>query len=76
MSVRAKFYVQSVLKTASSSEVKLGAVCRGKDNAEWSAATPNGMITMTILNDVAAKFFEPGEEVYLDFTPAPKGQEG
>ena len=77
MSVRAKFFVQQVSRTAQKTgEVQLNVVCRGEDNKEWAAYTPSGSITMTILNESAFGQFEPGDEYFVDFTPAPKGVEG
>jgi hypothetical protein len=77
MSVRAKFFVQSVKHTATaSSEVVLAPVCRGEDNKEWAKYTPAGLLMMHINNEQAVEQFTPGEEFYLDFTPAPKGKEG
>lgn len=76
MSVRAKFYVAEITHTPSGGRVKMHAVCRGEDNKMWSAATPTGTIEMGILNEAALNQFVPGEEYFLDFTPAPKGQEG
>lgn len=77
MAVRAKFYVQSVKYTASDSAViEMSPVCRGEDNKEWSKYTPSGLLSMTIKNELATAQFTPGNEFYLDFTPAPKGQEG
>lgn len=78
MSVRAKFYVQSVTKFAAgdSVTVKLQPVCRGEDNKQWSKYTPCGLLEMTIMNELASEQFIPGEEYYVDFTLAPKGQEG
>lgn len=77
MSVRAKFFVQSVTHTAGNGgSVELSAVCRGEDNKTWSKYTPSGRILMNVLNDAALEQFVPGEEFYVDFTPAPKGQEG
>lgn len=75
--VRAKMYVTKISRTTYGGEVELQAVTRGKDNAEWAQATPNGSIKMTILNEIALGFFtDPGLEFYVDFTLAPKGQEG
>lgn len=76
MSVRAKFFVQEVAHSTNGGRVVLQAVCRGEDNKEWSRYTPSGSITMGVLNDAALAEFVPGEEFYVDFTPAPKGQEG
>lgn len=76
MHVRAKFYVSAITHTTSGGSVKLQAVCRGEDNKTWAQFTPVGLIEMNILNDSALAQFVPGDEVYVDFTPAPKGQEG
>lgn len=76
MGVRAKFYVRSVELFGYSTSVKLGVVTRGEDNKQWSAATPSGELTMNIKNELAAAQFTPGDEFFVDFTPAPKGEEG
>jgi hypothetical protein len=76
MSVRAKFFVQEVAHNTNGGRVTLSAVCRGEDNKTWSQYTPSGQITMGVLNEAALAQFKPGEEFYVDFTPAPKGQEG
>lgn len=76
MSVRAKFFVTEITHTTSGGSVKLGAVCRGEDNKTWSQYTPAGQISLSILNEFALQQFIPGEEFYVDFTPAVKGQEG
>lgn len=79
MSVRAKFYVQEITRRAynpDAIDVKLAAVCRGEDNKAWASATPNGSMTMSILNGAASEQFVLGDEFYLDFTPAPKGEPG
>jgi len=77
MTVRAKFYVAEIAQTTWGGRVKLQVVSRGEDNKSWASATPSGQIEMTIRNEVAlAEFIAPGEEFYVDFSPAPKGQEG
>jgi hypothetical protein len=77
MTVRAKFFVQEIAQTTWGGRVKLQVVSRGNDNKEWASATPSGSIEMTIRNDLALdQFIAPGEEFFVDFTPAPKGQEG
>ena len=59
MSVRAKFYVQEVIKRGGpGGEVRLGAATRGARNTEWSQATPSGSMTMQINNPPAFEFFE------------------
>lgn len=78
MSVVGKFYVQSIEshEGATASDVRLGAVCRGVENALWSSATPSGSIQMNILNDAATAQFEKGAEYLVTFTkvakPAPQ----
>lgn len=74
--VRAKFWVVSQNRSVGSATVTLSAVCRGEDNKEWAAATPSGQITMTINNGAAAPFFEPGDEVFVDFTKIEKDRRG
>ena len=74
--VRAKFYVYGMELQQWGTIVKLRVVGRGEDNKAWSAATPVGELTMTIKNEVAAERFAPGQEWFLDFTPAPTGEEG
>lgn len=76
MSVRAKFFVTEIAKTTFGGRVKLQAVCRGKDNSQWSSATPSGHVEMSIRNELAVEFFDVGQEYFVDFTPAPKGEEG
>jgi hypothetical protein len=52
-------------------EVELHAVYNGSDeNKQYFRYTPNGNITLGILNPSAAALFEPGKEYYVDFTPA------
>lgn len=36
-------------------------------NAEWAAATPAGMIRMTIKNELAAEQFQPGQAFTVTF---------
>lgn len=70
--VRAKFKVQSVTNYEFGKDVTLNAIC-GKEgeNADFTKATPLGNIKISISSGVpAAEFFEPGKEVYVDFTSA------
>ena len=76
MTVRAKFYVYEIRQTPGQATITLNPVCRGEDNKRWAAATPSGKIEMTILNKLAVEEFEVGKEYYIDFTPAPQGEEG
>ncbi len=68
--VQAKFYVSKIIKQASNGVVaELLPVTRGEENKEWSKWTPSGSITMSILNDAAAAWFEErlGSEVLIEF---------
>lgn len=79
MAVRAKFYVVKRTEHAhadSQVDVLLRPVVRGEDNKSWAKYTPSGELTMTILNKDASDQFVAGGEFYVDFTPAPKGEEG
>jgi hypothetical protein len=74
---RVKFYCSKVSKTKMGHlgeigvEVELGAVCAGsEENNKYFKWTPNGRITLGILNPEAAAIFEVGKEYYVDFTPA------
>ncbi|TAV48427.1 hypothetical protein ELI30_09000 [Rhizobium leguminosarum] len=40
------------------------------ENGRFTVATPWGELRMTVDNPSAAIQFEPGQEYYLDFTPA------
>lgn len=40
------------------------------ENTKFWAATPSGQFEMSCINLDAAKFFEPGQEYYIDFTKA------
>jgi hypothetical protein len=73
MSTRARFYVQSfTLQAGDTSTVRLSAVCRGKENAEWSKFTPSGSLEMALTRQAggAADFFRAnvGRDVYVDIT--------
>src|SRR3990167_10154904 len=77
--VVAKFYVQTVEQhegAPTASGVKMGAVCRGKENAGWASATPSGTIQLGILNDKATAYFEEGEEYLVTFKKVPKPTPG
>ena len=75
MNVRAKFFCgrksedQAYPNTAKYNVVELSPAS-GKGNEDWSAATPNGKIEMTINNPTALAAFEVGKSYFVDFTPA------
>lgn len=72
--MRAKFNVSNVKNESWGEEVELHAVYSNENNTEdnqFSQATPNGRLTMTISNPAAKGFLQPGKSYYLDFTEAP-----
>lgn len=76
MSVVAKFRVSSRTEYAgwgdepgkTQESVKLMAAA-GPENKAWAAATPAGMIEMTITNPAALDQFKVGEYVMVTFEP-------
>ena len=79
MSVQAKFYVGEVQhypNTPTAAKVRMGAVCRGKENRQWAQATPSGTIELSILNDAATAYFEQGQEYLVVFTKVAKPAAG
>ena len=79
MNVRAKFrctrvtHHETYSPTDVCAEVVLAPVYGTQDrpdNAEWSKATPQGEIKMTITNPTAIEAFSPGKSFFVDFTPA------
>ena len=79
--VRAKFFVESYETRKSNNRdpdseelrsVKLIAVSDGsEENKRFFRWTPNGQISMGILNPEAWKQLELGKSYYVDFTEAP-----
>ena len=69
--MRAKFKLESKLTTASSATLTFNPVVSGsEENKKFYKYTPAGNIVLSTINlDVAAKF-NPGDEVYVDFTLA------
>ena len=75
MKVQAKFWVKSIQHHHVGApgeiyaEVKLAPVYGDGPNAQWSKATPQGEISMSITNREAADAFELGKEYLVEFTP-------
>ncbi len=78
MSVRAKFYVNSLTKQKMwngtdgiGTVVKMSPVMDGSDeNKQFYKYSPSGSIELGTVNENAAAQFEIGKEYYVDFTPA------
>jgi hypothetical protein len=71
MSVRAKFKVHAIDKTTNpgGTQVFLSPVTSGsKENDSFYHYTPWGQLNMYIKNTIAEEFFQPGMEVYIDFS--------
>lgn len=71
MTVKAKFKCNSVTTTEYNKTANLNAVYGTTgENADFSKATPNGQLQITIDKDaVAANFFIPGLNYYMTFEP-------
>lgn len=73
MNVRAKFRCSEVAKMKGGDDalerVRFHPV-GGDENKMWSKWTPGGSLEMTISNPAVHGAFEPGEDYYLDITPA------
>lgn len=75
MSVRARFFVQSITRTAPhTGSVRLQAVSRGPENKLWAAYTPSGSLEMSLSSQAgpALEWFNErlGKEVFLDISEA------
>jgi hypothetical protein len=69
MAVTAKFKVHRQLQYDWATEVELVPDYAEGRNKEWAAATPAGMIRMTIKNEVAAEQFKEGQAFTVTFEP-------
>lgn len=67
MAVTAKFRVSRRTEMDWATEVELVPDYAQGRNAEWAAATPAGMIRMTIKNELAAKQFADGQPFTVTF---------
>jgi hypothetical protein len=75
LTVRAKFVVAAVTARQGSRDVELVAVTSGSDeNKSFWQYTPAGNIKLSVVNEAAAAQFQPGQEYYVDFTPASKAE--
>jgi hypothetical protein len=76
VTVRAKFKVQSVTHNAPAGTEKSGSVVLtpvtsgSEENKVFWKYTPSGRIEMQVSNMDALAQFQPGQEFYVDFTPA------
>jgi hypothetical protein len=69
--VRAKFRVDSVQPENGGFCIKLSPVTGGSpENDEFYKYTPGGSITLSTINEAAARQFEEGRQFYVDFMPA------
>ena len=80
MAVSAKFVVSRITDMGWATEVEMTPDYAHGRNKEWAAATPAGMIRMTIKNSVAADQFraqphDPGEKERAKFAE-PKSIDG
>jgi hypothetical protein len=67
MAVTAKFKVNRKTDMNWAHEVELVPDYAGGRNEEWAAATPAGMIRLTIKNELAAEQFSEGDAYTIVF---------
>ena len=69
--VRAKFKVEEVTQNTQGHSVRLTPVTSGSpENEQFFKWTPWGDIKIGTINAEAAAQFKPGQQFYVDFTPA------
>lgn len=70
--IRAKFVVQQIARSTYGHSVRLSPVTSGsEENRSFFQATPGGQIELTVVKKETVDLFgEPGDEFYVDFTPA------
>ncbi|HEO9244719.1 TPA: hypothetical protein ACOEHP_000748 [Enterobacter ludwigii] len=69
MTVRAKFFCQSIQKAEDDSyrTIHMSPVTADtEENKAWSKYTPDGQLTMHVSNPAAFDQFEQGKEYYID----------
>ncbi|MCR2796178.1 hypothetical protein NQ094_09110 [Enterobacter kobei] len=73
MTVRAKFFCQSIQKAEDDSyrTIHMSPVTADtEENKAWSKFTPGGQLTMHVSNPAAFEQFEQGKEYFIDIQPA------
>ncbi|HAS1024530.1 TPA: hypothetical protein I3764_000111 [Enterobacter cloacae] len=73
MTVRAKFFCQSIQKAEDGSyrTIHMSPVTADtEENKTWSKYTPGGQLQMVISNPSAFDLFEQGKEYFIDIQPA------
>lgn len=73
--VRAKFRVEEKTENSSGNTIRLVPVIGGSpENERFYKYTPAGAISLSTINNEAARAFEVGKEYYVDFSPAPSDE--
>lgn len=69
--MRAKFTLQTVLLTTYGEQLTFGAqYSNSKEDNSFSDATPSASLSMSVTNKELFGKFKPGQQFYVDFTPA------
>jgi hypothetical protein len=69
--VRAKMVVGAVKQSGDTFSVLLSPVVGGsEENDSFYKYTPGGSVALEVLAEDTAKFFEQGQEYYVDFSKA------
>ena len=71
--VTAKFKVSRKTEMGWATEIEMTPDYAQGRNAEWAAATPAGMIRLTIKNELAAEQFTEGASYTVTFEIEPPG---
>ena len=74
MQIRAKFKVDEVAQTTYGSKLRASPVYSSgsEENKKFWEATPTGSLDVTCVKAEVLAGFKPGDEFYLDITPATK----
>jgi hypothetical protein len=73
MTVRAKFFCQSIQKAEDDSYRTIHmtpVIADTEENKAWSTYTPGGQLTMHVSNPAAFEQFEQGKEYFINIVPA------
>ena len=73
MTVRAKFFCQSIQKAEDDSyrTINMSPVTADtEENKSWSKYTPGGQLQLVVSNPAAFGQFEQGKEYFIDIQPA------
>jgi hypothetical protein len=72
--VRCKFTVDEIAKTTYGAKLKASPVYgNNPENKAFFEATPSGSLEFSCVRGEAVSHLQPGDEIYIDISIAPKG---